>query len=158
VFVVSIADRDGAIVASNPSMPAQDVSRAPYFTVHANDTGHALRQPDCRRRRPAEPHLHFTRRIDDAFGRFAGVAIVEVDPAYFTSAYERSRAGELGLLGLIGSDGVARAVRIGDKVSWGQQVALDASAKKPSPRTPPRRTACCAMPACATCTASRCPP
>jgi diguanylate cyclase (GGDEF)-like protein len=126
VFQVSVADRDGNIVDSNPAMTALDVSRAPYFTVHVNGTGHAVfvsqTVGDTAR---AEPHLHFTRRIEDGFGKFAGVAIVEVDPAYFTSSYERSRAGELGLLALVGTDGVARAVRIGDKVSWGQPIALD---------------------------------
>jgi diguanylate cyclase (GGDEF)-like protein len=140
VFEVSIADRDGRIVDSNPPMPAQDVSRAPYFTIHANDDASAVfvsqTAGDPVRR---EPHLHFTRRIDDAEGSFAGVAIVEVDPAYFTSSYERSRAGELGLLALVGSDGVARAVRIGDDVSWGQPIALDGigeEAVAPQP-TPP---------------------
>jgi len=140
VFQVSVADRDGTIVDSNPSMPAQDVSRAPYFTVHANGTGHTVfvsqTVGDTAR---SEPHLHFTRRIEDGYGRFAGVAIVEVDPAYFTSSYERSRAGELGLLALVGSDGVARAVRIGDKVSWGQPIALDGigeEALAPQPTAP----------------------
>jgi diguanylate cyclase (GGDEF)-like protein len=140
VFEVSIADRDGRIVDSNPAMPTQDVSRAPYFTVHANDDANAVfvsqTAGDPIRR---EPHLHFTRRIDDAEGRFAGVAIVEVDPAYFTSSYERSRAGELGLLALVGSDGVARAVRIGDDVSWGQPIALDGiteEAVAPHPTAP----------------------
>ena len=126
VFEVSIADRDGQIVDSNPPEPPHDVSRAPYFTVQANGDGNAVfvSQTVADTTRPA-PHLHFTRRIDDADGRFAGVAIVEVDPAYFTSSYERSRAGELGLLALVGSDGAARAVRIGDAVSWGQTIALD---------------------------------
>jgi diguanylate cyclase (GGDEF)-like protein len=140
VFEVSIADRDGRIVDSNPAMPGQDVSRAPYFTVHANDDASAVfvsqTAGDPVRR---EPHLHFTRRIDDAEGSFAGVAIVEVDPAYFTSSYERSRAGELGLLALVGSDGVARAVRIGDDVSWGQPIALDGvgeEAVAPQPTAP----------------------
>jgi diguanylate cyclase (GGDEF)-like protein/PAS domain S-box-containing protein len=125
VFVVGIADRDGAIVASNPSMRRLDVSGEAFFTVH-RDGNSAM--PYVSRAvgdaANAEPHLHFTRRIDDAAGRFAGVAIVAVDPAYFTSAYERSRDGERGLIGLIGNDGVARALRIGDQVSWGQQVPL----------------------------------
>jgi diguanylate cyclase (GGDEF)-like protein len=140
VFQVSVADRDGTIVDSNPSMPAHDVSRAPYFTVHANGGGHGVfvshTNDDSAK---SEPHLHFTRRLDNAAGRFAGVAIVEVDPAYFTSSYERSRAGELGLLALVGSDGVARAVRIGDKVSWGQPIALDGigeEAVAPQPTAP----------------------
>jgi diguanylate cyclase (GGDEF)-like protein/PAS domain S-box-containing protein len=126
VFVVGIADRNGRIVASNPAMPPLDVSRETFFTVHLDGKS---AMPYVSRTigdvAKAEPHLHFTRRIDDAAGRFAGVAIVAVDPAYFTSAYERSREGEHGLIGLIGNDGVARALRIGDQVSWGQQVPLD---------------------------------
>jgi diguanylate cyclase (GGDEF)-like protein/PAS domain S-box-containing protein len=126
VYVVGIADRDGTIVASNPAMRRLDVSGEAFFTVH-RDGNSAL--PYVSRTlgdaANAEPHLHFTRRIDDAAGHFAGVAIVAVDPGYFTSAYERSREGELGLIGLIGTDGVARALRIGDQVSWGQQVPLE---------------------------------
>jgi diguanylate cyclase (GGDEF)-like protein len=125
VFVVSVADRDGRIVASNPAMPAPDVTRQPWFTVHRDgDSGlpfvsHALGAPG-----KPEPHLRFTRRLNDAAGNFAGIAIVEVDPAYFTSSYERSREGEHGLLGLVGDDGVTRALRIGDKLSWGQRIAV----------------------------------
>jgi diguanylate cyclase (GGDEF)-like protein len=130
VFVASIADRDGNIVASNPAKAPLDVSRQDYFTVHrdderASDTGAPFVSRTIRDAAKLEPHLHFTRRIEDAGGRFAGVAIVEVEPAYFTSAYERSREGELGLLGLVGSDGVARVLRTGDKLSWGQRIALD---------------------------------
>jgi len=140
VFQIAIADRDGQIVDSNPTMPGQDVSREAYFAVHVNGDGSASfvshTNGDSAK---SEPHLHFTRRLDDAAGRFAGVAIVEVDPAYFTSSYERSRAGELGLLALVGSDGVARAVRIGDKVSWGQAITLEGlkeEAQEPQPTSP----------------------
>jgi diguanylate cyclase (GGDEF)-like protein len=130
VFVASIADRDGNIVASSPAKAPLDVSRQDYFTVHrdgdrAGDTGAPFVGRTLNDSAKLEPHLHFTRRIEDAAGNFAGVAIVEVEPAYFTSAYERSREGELGLLGLVGSDGVARALRVGDKLSWGQRIALD---------------------------------
>ena len=129
VFTVSIADREGRIVASNPAMPPLDVGHETYFTVHRDDqTGAPFVSQTQRDSAKLDAHLHFTRRIDDAAGRFAGIAIVEVDPAYFTSAYERSREGELGLIGLIGTDGVARALRIGDKVSWGQQVPLGSMA------------------------------
>jgi diguanylate cyclase (GGDEF)-like protein/PAS domain S-box-containing protein len=126
VFVVGIADRDGHIVASNTPLPRFDISRETHFTVHRDSV---TAMPYVSRAigdaAKAEPHLHFTRRINDADGRFAGVAIVAVDPGYFTSAYERSREGELGLIGLIGNDGVARALRIGDKLSWGQRVPLE---------------------------------
>jgi len=130
VFAVGVSDRDGRIVASNPAMAAQDVSREPWFTVHRDgDNGQPfVSRTDSaadRQQVQQDPHLRFTRRIDDTAGRFAGIAIVEVDPAYFTSSYERSREGEHGLLGLVGNDGLTRALRIGDQLSWGQRIDVD---------------------------------
>ena len=125
VFVVSIADRNGMIVASNPPARRIDVSAYNYFQFHRNsDTDTPFVSEMLRDAANPEWHLHFTRRINDADGSFAGVAIVEADPAYFTSGYERSRQGEHGVLGMLGTDGVFRAMRIGDKVSWGQQARL----------------------------------
>jgi diguanylate cyclase (GGDEF)-like protein/PAS domain S-box-containing protein len=125
VFVVSVADKNGIVVASNPAARPIDVSGERYFTVHREQAGD---RPYVSRTMSdgvkAEPHLHFTRRLNDAAGAFAGIAIVEADPAYFTSAYERSRQGEHGVLGLIGNDGVARALRVGERLSWGETISL----------------------------------
>ena len=121
VFQVEITDSHGRVVASNPDVGPRDLAGASYFEFHRHSrhdqayVSQAITHPGA-----AEPHLHFTRRIDDAAGRFAGVAVVAVDPAYFTSSYERSRQGERGLLGLVGNDGVVRALRAGEQVSWGQ--------------------------------------
>ncbi|NHZ95304.1 EAL domain-containing protein [Massilia sp. CCM 8734] len=121
VFVVSIADRDGMLVASNPPARMIDVSRQGYFGFHRDsDTSTPYVSQTLRDDANPDWHLHFTRRLNDKDGSFAGVVIVEVDPAYFTSGYERSRLGESGALGLYGTDGVFRALRIGDKVVWGQ--------------------------------------
>jgi len=126
VFQVSFSDRDGHIVDSNPYTGQREVAHESYFTLHtARNGGTPFVSAAIRDAAKDEPHLHFTRRINDAAGGFAGIAIVEVDPAYFTSAYERSRAGEHGMLALVGADGTARAMRIGDKVSWGQRFSLD---------------------------------
>ncbi|NHZ93491.1 EAL domain-containing protein [Massilia sp. CCM 8733] len=132
VFVVSIADRDGMVVASNPPAREIDVSQQGYFGFHRDsDTSTPYVSQTLRDDANQDWHLHFTRRMNDKDGRFAGVVIVEVDPAYFTSGYERSRLGEAGALGLYGTDGVFRALRIGDKVAWGQsapQFAREAGA------------------------------
>ena len=125
VFQLEIADSSGRVVASNPVSDTRNVGATAYFDYHRH----------TREDRPyvsrtvlhigtGEPHLHFSRRIDDAAGHFAGVAVVAVDPAYFTSSYERSRQGDRGLLGLVGLDGVVRALRVGEQVSWGQSWAL----------------------------------
>ncbi len=123
VFAVAIADRDGRIVASNPDRPLHEVAHEPWFTVHRDGGA----QPFVSRTggTPEEPHLRFTRRIEAAGGGFGGIAIVDVDPAYFTSAYERSRQGEHGLLALVGSDGVTRAQRVGERLSWGRTINVD---------------------------------
>lgn len=124
VVVASVADRDGNVVASNLPLPRLNIAGQAFFKVQRDASGDMpfVSQAIGDAARSA-PHLHFTRRIEDAAGHFAGVAMVAVDPAYFTSVYEHSREGELGLLGLVGDDGVARALRVGDKVSWGQHIA-----------------------------------
>jgi len=126
VFAVAVADRDGRIVASNPAMPAREVAHEPWFTVHRSPGGgHTFVSQTTGVPGQNDPHLRFTRRLEDARGKFAGIAIVDVDPAYFTSSYEHSREGEHGLLALVGNDGVARALRSGERLSWGQRIDVD---------------------------------
>jgi diguanylate cyclase (GGDEF)-like protein/PAS domain S-box-containing protein len=123
-----VADRDGRVVASNPDEGVSDVSGAPYFLYHRdNDLGLPFVGATVGDGVKKEPHLHFTRRINDRAGRFAGIAVVEIDPSYFTSSYEHSRDGEQGLMGLAGTDGVMRALRIGDNITWGQRIELGAA-------------------------------
>ncbi len=134
VFVVSIADRNGMIVASNPEASFIDVAKQSYFAFHrATDSDAPFVSETLRDSANPEWHLHFTRRLNDGAGNFAGVAIVEVDPAYFTSGYERSRLGDLGALGLYGTDGVFRALRIGEQVLWGQRAQDDGGASNGEP-------------------------
>ncbi|MYN41703.1 EAL domain-containing protein [Duganella sp. FT109W] len=123
VFVVSIVDRHGVTVASNPRALSISVADQGYFKFHQErDSGATFVSPALRDAANSEWHLHFTRRLDDVDGNFAGIVVVETDPAYFTSSYERSRLGERGMLGLVGSDGVVRALRTGDKMSFGQRL------------------------------------
>ncbi|HEU4851804.1 MAG TPA: EAL domain-containing protein [Telluria sp.] len=123
VFDVRVADRNGIIVASNPATGHKaNISRQDYFTFQRNNPGDDPYVSEVRRDDlNPEPHVHITRRINDAQGNFAGVVMLEVAPAYFTSGYERARQGEHGLLGLVGVDGVFRVRRTGDEVSWGQR-------------------------------------
>jgi len=124
VFQIEIADSQGRVVASNPASITRSLAGANYFEYHRHtDADLPFAGRTGTHGRSDEPHLHFSRRINDAAGRFAGVAVVALDPAYFTSSYERSRQGERGLLGLAGLDGVVRALRIGERVTWGQRYA-----------------------------------
>ena len=120
VFVVMIVDSDGRIAASNPGTGGANLAGHPFFRFHrqSNSDTPYVSQTTTDDANP-DWHIHFSRRLNDAAGRFAGAVVVAVDPAYFTSGYERSRMGEHGALGLFGSDGVLRALRVGDKVTWG---------------------------------------
>ncbi len=123
VFNISIVDRNGQVVASRPRAMPISVADQSYFTTHRErDSGSTYVSPVTRDAANSEWHVHFTRRLDDALGNFAGIVIVETDPAYFTSSYERSRLGELGMLALVGADGVVRALRTGDRLSFGQRL------------------------------------
>ena len=132
VFIVSIVDAQGMTVASNPAAQPISVAGQEYFRFHRqyrSDTTYLAQA--MRDGANSEWHLHFTRRLDDAQGNFAGIVVLEVDPAYFTSGYERSRLGEQGMLGLVGDDGVVRTMRVGDTVSFNQQ--LDPGSLRASP-------------------------
>ncbi len=121
VFVVSIADADGDIIASNPQAAPARINHQRYFAIHREgDTDFPYVSHTLQDAKAIEGHVSFSRRLNDAQGRFAGVVVVEVAPAYFTSGYEHSRLGDWGILGLVGSDGKVRAMRIGDKLTWGQ--------------------------------------
>ncbi|CAN7478741.1 bifunctional diguanylate cyclase/phosphodiesterase [Massilia sp. LjRoot122] len=123
VFQVAIIGDNGHVLASNPhSRAGGDVTRAPWFAWHRDRDSDAPYVSTTVGHH--EPHVVFSRRINGSDGLFAGVATVAVDPAFFTSAYEHSRQGERGLLGVAGSDGVTRAVRIGDQVSWGKRIVF----------------------------------
>ena len=129
VFVVAIADRDGNVVASSPPAPPANLSGDSYFKFHRNSNSDGVLDAMFVSETMAdadtsEAHVHFTRRLNDANGRFAGVVIVAADPAYFTSGYEHSHQGEHGVLGMVGLDGAVRAMRSGDKLSWGQMSRL----------------------------------
>ncbi|GGY27454.1 bifunctional diguanylate cyclase/phosphodiesterase [Pseudoduganella albidiflava] len=137
VFAVSIADASGHIVASNPAASEQNVAGERYFEYHRQrDNGQVYVSETQRDVTRDDWHIHFTRRLNGPDGLFAGVVIVEVAPAYFTSGYERSRQGDLGLLAILGTDGVVRAARIGENTSWGQRLDLAASQEASAqPRT-----------------------
>ncbi len=133
VFVTSVIDRSGIIVASNPALDLISVAQQAYFQFHlGGERGLTYVSEVLRDSAKDEWQLHFTRRYNDERGNFAGVVRIAVDPAYFTSGYELSRLGEQGVLGLFATNGVFRALRTGENVSWGQS-ALQAGAGEARP-------------------------
>ncbi len=119
IFVVSIADADGAIVESTRP-GATNVADQEIFRRQRNDdvvfVGRLPRGPT------AGAKLMFSRRLTTPDGAFDGVVIVAVDADYFVSNYEPAKLGAHGVLGLVGTDGVFRVRRTGEATISGDAI------------------------------------
>jgi len=125
IFTVGITDRSGEVVASTRPDALDSVGGQQFFRAHqARDSDMPFVSSPMRAVGNDEWQVMFTRRLNAADGSFDGIVMVSVDPAYFTSGYERSRLGDQGLLGLLAADGVFLAKRTGEKVSWGESADI----------------------------------
>jgi diguanylate cyclase (GGDEF)-like protein/PAS domain S-box-containing protein len=133
IFTVYIVDRNGIVVASNLGAEHPDLSRQSNFQFHQKTNNKVTFVSGVERGNSAgESLLAFSRRLNDTDGRFAGIVAVAVEPAYLTGTQDYPRLGKLGALGIHGEDGVVRAVRIGERVSWGQKAPHTAAQSGPA--------------------------
>jgi diguanylate cyclase (GGDEF)-like protein len=120
LFVVSIVNTDGVVMASSRSAEAPSVIE-PGFQQKLRSDALWIDQP--RRGKPSgEWTLKFGRALNAADGSLAGAVVVAVDASYFVSGYDPSILGQKGLLGLLGTDGVFRVRRTGDTVTAGEAI------------------------------------
>jgi diguanylate cyclase (GGDEF)-like protein len=66
--------------------------------------------------------IHFTRRIEKPNGGFGGVAVMAVNPDYFTDFYHQISLGRDGVILLAGLDGIVRARRSNGEISSGVDI------------------------------------
>ncbi len=125
LFTVAIADAGGTIMAQTRASGLASVAGMDVFEEQRRGDAFVIGHP--RRKAGTEGWwLDFSRRLDDEGGRFAGIALATVDAAYFVSGYDEAKLGRLGMLALLGTDGIFRVRRTGDTVSAG--VAIDYAA------------------------------
>jgi diguanylate cyclase (GGDEF)-like protein len=120
IFVVSIADRDGAIMDSTRPSAGQNVASQDYFLKQRGSDSFVIGQ--LARGLTGDAKLHFSRRLTASDGGFDGAVIVAVDADYFVAGYEAAELGEHGVLGLLGTDGVFRVRRTGDAIVSGGSI------------------------------------
>ncbi|HTH44963.1 MAG TPA: EAL domain-containing protein, partial [Oxalicibacterium sp.] len=119
IFKIRITDREGNVITSLDADPLPGIGQQPYFLAHKQSASifpnvTTIMLPSGKRK------VQFSRRLNTIDGSFNGVALVSVDPDYFTSGYDHSRLGDKGVLALINADGSFLAKRTGEKTSWGQ--------------------------------------
>lgn len=130
VFEVAVASENGDLmVASRPQYKGSIANSRVFRNERewGGDDSEITPMVSRVERNPVtgQVELTFSRRLRAARGGFGGVAMVSVDPAYFTSGYDTSRMGTTGLLALIGNDGVVRARQIGEEISWGESLSAE---------------------------------
>jgi signal transduction histidine kinase/ActR/RegA family two-component response regulator len=118
IFTTSIADQKGDIVASTSPSDITNVANQEYFETLRHTDTFAVGHPK-KNQRSGEWYVQFSRGLYSATGTFEGIVVISADPAYFVSDYERSKLGDQGMLGILGADGIFRARRVGDTISYG---------------------------------------
>jgi diguanylate cyclase (GGDEF)-like protein len=122
LFTVSIADRDGHIIASTRRSGQGSVAAEDFFNALSQDNSDTLAIGRPPPGPTADRKLQFARRLNAPDGAFSGIVVVSVDAAFFVSGYEPRILGTQGLLGLVGTDGVFRVRRSGDALFSGDRI------------------------------------
>jgi diguanylate cyclase (GGDEF)-like protein/PAS domain S-box-containing protein len=123
--IVSVIDERGKIVVSSKPVPPVNYADREYFRVHQLRRGRdALHISMPLLGRVSDTwQIPISRPLTKADGSFAGVIVLSVNPDYFTRFYQKAEIGKQGLVMLVGLDGVSRARRIGNTLSFGDDMA-----------------------------------
>jgi signal transduction histidine kinase len=122
---VGVIDPQGIYLLANlPIHSRIDLSDREHFRVHVppGDRGLFVSKPVLGRA-SGKWSIQLTRRISLPGGEFGGVAVLSLDPGYFTRFYSDLRLGEHGVATLIGMDGIARARRSGSRHDFGTDLS-----------------------------------
>jgi signal transduction histidine kinase len=129
---LGIIDEHGLyILSSLPDHKQIDLSDREHFRVHRDRPGDWLWvSKPVLGRATNKWSIQMTRRIDKPDGSFGGVAVISVDPFYFTSLYEHMDLGRDGMIAVVGLDGIVRARRASDGGENNRGIGQDVSASR----------------------------
>jgi len=99
------------VVSTLGNTAGVNIATVPHFVYHtAVDTGESYLGRPFVGRTSQKVSIHMTRRLNNPDGSFAGVAIIAMDPYYFTKFYREMDFAEKNYtIRLIGLDGIVRA-------------------------------------------------
>jgi len=121
-----LVDRTGRVVtSSHPNAVGWNFGDKPYFIEHKRSGGDRLYvSAPLNGRLSHREVLAFSRPLLKPGGRFDGIVLVSVFPAFFTQHYAEPILGERGLAAVIGRDGLVRACRHGSVIHTAQEPFL----------------------------------
>lgn len=131
-FYVGIFDENGRLLSNTvPGSRSVNTHAAPFFLYHKNspsDDRLYIDAPSVGTFTKREV-IRVSRKLLHPDGRFAGIVVVSVTPAYLTANYDSMLLGKRDFIGVYGQDNTLRAARFGSVV---QSVTSSAILKPPS--------------------------
>lgn len=126
---LGIIDENGTYILSNlPDHQPLDLSDREHFRVHRDRASDDLWvSKPVLGRASGKWSIQMTRRIDKPDGSFGGVAVISIDPFYFTSLYNDMDIGRDGIITVVGFDGIVRARRTSNDEPLNTSVGMDIS-------------------------------
>jgi diguanylate cyclase (GGDEF)-like protein len=121
LFIVSIVRPDGTVLVSTHVGVAPTVA-TPEFVRSLHQDAIWIDQPR-QERASGEWTLQFGRPLNADDGALVGAVVVTVDASYFVSGYDPSVLGADDVLALLGTDGMFRVRRTGDRVTEGTAIS-----------------------------------
>ncbi|GFO68200.1 hypothetical protein GMLC_17790 [Geomonas limicola] len=112
IIQLTIVDARGMVVYSNLEVPRTpiDLSDREHIRVQLDNPADFLFiSKPVKGRVSGKWSIQFTRKLQGADGTLLGVAVLSVDPGYFTRFYRSIDVGRNGVITLVGLDGVIRA-------------------------------------------------
>ena len=122
---ISIIDEHGNLAAGSQPFKPMNLADREHFQVHvAQDTGRLFISKPLVGRASGKQSIQLSRRINKPDLSFGGVAVVSVDPAYFSRFYSALDLGSRGLVNVTGrEDKIIRARRVGNDTTVGQDAS-----------------------------------
>ncbi len=118
IAAVAFIDRRGIVVSStHPKAVGRYFGNRPYFVAQQNTAGDRLYlSGPLDGQLTGQEVVAFSRPILTADGRFDGIVLINVLPAYFTQHYAEPILGDYGFVAVARTDGAILATRTGDTV------------------------------------------
>lgn len=125
IVLLSVADENGDLVdSSQEPFVFSNLKDRKHFLVHKySDNKKLFISTPVLGRSSGKWSIQMSHRINKPDGSFGGVAVVSVDPLYFTEFYKQVDLGKNSSIALVGRDGIIRAYESGKNVNIGQDVS-----------------------------------
>lgn len=120
-FVLTVINRDGIAVSSTLDNAKIDVSDRKYFYVHKTTKLDLYIDPSREiSRRSGRPVIRFSRRLETESGKFDGVVLVAIDPAFIATFNDESSMNPHDFISIQHDDGTLLVSEKGREIRGGE--------------------------------------